>query len=167
MTVQASAQTGPPRRRRWLGVLLLVSLALNLLVAGFFIAHKLRPEKYRRITGPGYTQIIPRNFFFDVSRDRRAELVEAMRKHRKNFRVHRKELRAAALKLADALEAEPFDPQILEAALNGYRDQAVEMIDEGGRIGRSFFASLTAAERKLIGKRVRQKAERRKRKKKK
>lgn len=167
MTDQQPTQNAAPRRRRWLGLLLLVSLALNLLVAGAIIAHKLRPEKYRRISGPGYTQIIPRKFFFDVGRDRRAELIEAMRQHRKTFRGHRRDLRASALKIAETLEAEPFDRAALETTLDGYRNQAVEMIDEGGRIGRSFFDLLSPGERKLLAKRIRQKAERRKRKKKK
>lgn len=167
MTDQTSVQEKPPRRRRWIGVLLLVSLALNLLVAGFFIAHKLRPEKYRRITGPGYTQLIPRKFFFDISSDRRAELVKAMRAHRKLFRGHRRELRETARRVADALEAEPFDQAALDAALQGFRGKSVELIDEGGRIGASFFAMLTDEERKQLSKRIRQKTEGRRKKKRK
>lgn len=167
MTDQPSPQAKPPRRGRWIGILLLISLALNLLVAGFFIAHKLRPEKHRRITGPGYTQLIPRKFFFDVNPDRRAELVEAMRAHRKLFRGHRRELRGAAKLVADALEAEPFDQAALDAALQGFHGKSVELIDEGGRIGASFYAMLTDQERKQLGKRIRQKAEGRRKKKKK
>ena len=167
MSDQLPALTKPPRRRRWVGIVLLASLALNLLVAGFFVAQKLKPEKYRRISGPGYTQIIPRKFFSDVSSDRRAELIEAMRAHRKLFRGHRKELRNAASLVADALEAEPFDPSALDKALQGYRNQAVVLIDEGGRIGLSFIEMLDAGERKLLGKRVRRKAEGRRKKKKK
>jgi len=165
MTDQLSTQANPPRRRRWIGFVLLISLALNLLVAGFFIAHKLRPEKYRRITGPGYTQLIPRKFFFDVSADRRAELVGAMRGHRKLFRGHRRELRDAARLVADALQAEPFDQAALDAALQGFRGKSVELIDEGGRIGASFFAMLTDEERKLLGNRIRQKTQSRRKKK--
>lgn len=167
MTDQPSVQEKPPRRRRLIGLVLLVSLALNLLVAGFFIARELRPEKYRRITGPGYTQLIPRKFFFDVSRDRRAELVEAMRAHRKLFRGHRRELRDSAKLVADALEAEPFDQATLEAAIQAFRGKSVELIDEGGKIGTSFFAMLNDEERKQLGKRIRQRAEGRRKKKKK
>ncbi len=155
------------RRRRWVGIALLISLALNLMVAGYFIAHKLRPEKYRRITGPGYTQIIPRNFFFDVSRDRRRELVEAMRSHRRAFRDLRQDVRTAAIRLADALEAEPFDPNAVAAELELYRSEAVEMIDAGNEIGQRFFNMLTADERKLLANRIRQKAEGRRGRKKK
>ena len=167
MTDRPSAPTRPSRHRRWIGLFMLVSLAFNLLVAGFFIAHELRPEKYRRISGPGYTQLIPRKFFFDVDRDRRTELVEAMRAHRKLFRGHRRELRDAAKLVADALEAEPFSQTALDAALQVYRGEATEMIDAGGRIGASFFAMLSDEERKQLGKRIRQKAEGRRKKKKK
>ena len=166
MTDQPSLQEKPPRRRLWIGLILLISLALNLLVAGYFIAHKLRPEKYRLITGPGYTELIPRKFFFDVSQDRRAELVEAMRAHRKLFRDHRRELRDTAKLVADALEAEPFDPSALDAALQAFRGKSVELIDEGGRIGASFFDMLTDQERKQLGNRIRQRAQGRRKKKK-
>ena len=167
MTDQLPVQVAPRRRRRWVGIVLLISLALNLLVVGFFVAHKLRPDKYRRISGPGYTQIIPRRFFFDVDRSRRGELVQAMRSHRKEFTGYRKQLRAAAKKVADALAAEPFDQAALDEALKGYQQEAVGMIEKGGKIGQTFFAMLSDDERKLLAKRIRQKAEGRRRKKKK
>jgi Spy/CpxP family protein refolding chaperone len=132
-----------------------------------FISRELRPEKYRRITGPGFTQLIPRKFFFDVSRDRRAELVEAMRAHRKLFTGHRRELRNSAKLVADALEAEPFDQAALEAAIQEFRGKSVQLIDEGSRVGTTFFAMLTDEERKQLGKRIRQRAEGRRKKKKK
>ena len=164
MTEQPAAL---PKRRRWVGIVLLISLALNLLVAGFFISHKLKPERYKRISGPGYTQIIPRKFFYDVGRSRKDELVGAMRQHRRLFRDERRELRATAIKVADALNAEPFDRQALVDALAAYRAQAVHLIDKGGEIGIQFFDMLTPEERKLVSHRIRQKAEGRRKKRKK
>ena len=90
-----------------------------------------------------------------------------MRAHRKLFRGHRRELRETAKLVADALEAEPFDQAALDAALQAFRGQSVVLIDEGGRIGASFFAMLNDEERKQLGKRIRQRAEGRRKKKKK
>ena len=160
-----NAKDRKPRKTwaRWKSILLIVSLGINLAIAGAIVAHKFFGHDHRkhyraRISGPGYTQILPRKFFFDISRDRRKELVTDLKKNRKEFRQLRKDLRAVAIGVADALAADPYDAEATKKALAAYEAQANGMVGKGKSIAIEFFAKLTPEERKLIAKRIRDKA---------
>ncbi len=150
------------RRRRWswVWILLGISLALNLAVVAAVISYQFfgqhRPG--HRITGPGYTQVLPRAFFRQLDQTRREELVSGLRVHRREFRGLRADLREKARGIAVALRAEPFDQAALEQAMSSYEQASGTMVARGGELARELFAKLTPAERRLMADEIERKS---------
>ncbi|MEM7635811.1 MAG: periplasmic heavy metal sensor [Pseudomonadota bacterium] len=154
----SEAQTPKARRWSWLWIALIASLAVNLAVVAAIVAHNaVGPHRHRSITGPGFTQILPRAFFRELERDRRDELVGELRGHRKGFRALRKSLRERARDVASALRAEPYDEAAVTAALEVYQAEAETMVGRGRNIAQNFFKQLTPDERKLIAEQIERK----------
>jgi uncharacterized membrane protein len=158
MTAPDTPQADPPAQVRsrpsWLMAVLVVSLAFNLFVIGAVAAHHLwwRDDGHRmgRISGPGFTQLLPRRFFAEISADRRNELQALMREHRNEFRDGRHALRVAARAVADALDAEPFDQARLDAALHDFTESGHALIDMGAKVAGDVISRLSADERKNL-----------------
>jgi uncharacterized membrane protein len=143
-------------------VILVISLAFNLAVAGAIVAHKVvGPHAHHRGGGPGFDYIMPRSFFFELDRDRRNELVDELRGHRDEFRTMRKGLREHARKLAAALRTEPFDAGAVSQALAAYEGSTNAMMARGRTIATDFYAKLTAEERKVLADEIEHRASRR------
>jgi uncharacterized membrane protein len=108
MTLGASTMDGG-RAPRWMLVLLVASLALNLLVLGLVGALMWRiriPPPWAHAVAPnllGYASTLPA--------DRRKELWELSAQERKQVRPFRREVRAARQETIKTLVAEPFDRQ--------------------------------------------------------
>ncbi|MEO1160480.1 MAG: periplasmic heavy metal sensor [Pseudomonadota bacterium] len=154
----SDAQAPKTRRWPWLWIALIVSLAINLAVVAAIVAHKtVGPHRHRSITGPGFTQILPRAFFRELDRDRRDELVAELRGHRKGFRALRKSLREKARDVASALRAEPYDEAAVTKALEVYETEAQTMVGRGRNIAENFFKRLTPDERKQIADQIERK----------
>jgi len=155
----SQAQTPKTRRWSWLWVALIASLAINLAIVAAVVAHKtVGPPRHRSITGPGFTQILPRAFFRELDRDRRKELVGELREHRKGFRELRKRLRERARDVAAALRAEPYDEASVTKALQVYEAEAQSMVVRGRGIAGNFFKRLTPEERKSIANEIERKS---------
>lgn len=154
----------PVRKRRWswLWIVLIISLAFNLAVLGALVAHQIWGGKHGHFRGPGYTQLVPRGFFWHLERERRKELLTGLKDARQEFKDMRKDLRDNGRAIADALKAEPFDPQKLETAMQGYEAASGNMITRGGVIARDLFAKLTAEERELMAKHIERRTRRHK-----
>ncbi|WP_108879504.1 periplasmic heavy metal sensor [Anderseniella sp. Alg231-50] len=154
----SDAQTPKARRWSWLWIALIASLAINLAVVAAIVAHNaVGPHRHRSITGPGFTQILPRAFFRELDRDRRDELVGELRGHRKGFRALRKALREKARDVASALRAEPYDEAEVAKALAVYETEAQTMVGRGRNIAENFFRRLTPDERKQIADQIERK----------
>ncbi len=154
------SDTQAPKTRRWswLWIALIASLAINLAVVAAIVSHKtIGPHRHRSITGPGFTQILPRAFFRELDSDRREELVDELRGHRKGFRELRKSLREKARDVASALRAEPYDEAAVTKALEVYETEAQTMVVRGRGIAGNFFKRLTPDERKLIADQIERK----------
>src|SRR5262245_36310198 len=121
-------EAASPRRMRWWIALLVVSLALNLLVAGALAVRFFAPERFERFTGSGYSPLIPRKFLSDLPADRRKELGELLRRNRGAFRQDFAEMRKRAGELADALEREPYDEAQVVAAIEAHAKVVDAMI---------------------------------------
>jgi uncharacterized membrane protein len=146
----SDAQTPRTRRWSWLWIALIASLAINLAVVAAVVTHQASGPYRHRITGPGFTQILPRAFFKGLDDDRREELVGELREHRKGFRELRKNMREKARDVAAALRAEPYDEAAVTRALEVYQAEAQTMVVRGRDIAGGFFRRLTPDERKLI-----------------
>ena len=126
----------PPRRwPRWKGVVLIVSLALNLLVLGIVATAGLRYG-----FGPPHLagQATVVNFARTLPPERKRLIWDATRAERSALRPHWAELRKSRTSVRAALTAEPFDAgrykaahdRLLQAELNVRREahRLVEMV---------------------------------------
>lgn len=155
--------TDPSRKSwSWWGLLLVASLALNLLVGGAIAAHFLFPERLERMAGLNFAQLLPRRFFGDLSRERRKELLNVLKSYRDGFKDGREEMQTAALAIADALDAEPYDAVKTEAAVKSFADVGGGLIADGAKVANDVLARLTPEERKLLAQRLRERGKRRK-----
>lgn len=148
----------PVLRSRWWTVLLIASLAVNLLIGAAVVAHFVRGERMERMSGGSYTQLIPRKFFADLPRERRRELLDTLKQFRGEFRNNREEARNAALKLADALDAEPYDAARTVAVAAEFANTGNMMAKRGSDIAVDFVAKLSPEERKMLAQRIRDRA---------
>jgi uncharacterized membrane protein len=145
-------------------IVLLASLAFNLLVLGAVGSHLLfEMPRRERYSGPAYTDILPRSFFLALDPERRRALADRFAADRKAFRDGRRDMREAALKVADTLKAEPYDAAQTEAALARYDDISRGMIDRGSRVSRDLVATLRPEERVMLASQIRDRIEQRRR----
>jgi uncharacterized membrane protein len=141
-------------------VVLLASLAFNFLVIGAVGSHFLLEKPQReRYSGPAFTDILPRTFFMALDPERRRALAERFAGDRKAFRDGRRDMRQAAIKVADTLKAEPYDAAQTEAALSRYDAISRSMIDRGSTVSRDLVATLKPEERALLADKIRDRAE--------
>lgn len=150
--------TAPALARKpvnWLLVALIASLALNLLVAGAAAARWYMgppPERYARLT---QAQLIPRYFFRDLDRSRRVELLQVFKGQDKAIREGRQAVKAQVVALADALEADPYDPAQVKAAVEGFTAKSEALFNTGADAALAVIDKLTPEERKLMAQRLR------------
>ncbi len=58
--------------------------------------------------------------------------------------------------LADALEVEPYDQQLVAAAIQAYADTGNQLVSHGQKAAMDFVSMLTPGERKMMATRLRQ-----------
>jgi uncharacterized membrane protein len=134
---------------------LIASLAVNLLFIGGGIARwyvGFGPERYARLT---QTQLIPRYFFRDLDRARRLELFKVFKARDKDIRDGRKAVKEQVIALADALEADPYDPARVKAAVEGFTARSEALFVTGSDAALTLIDELTPDERKLMAKHLR------------
>jgi uncharacterized membrane protein len=151
----------PVRRWPWLAILLIASLALNLLVGGAIAARFMFPERVERLTG-AVTQILPRRFLADLPRERRKELMAVIRSYRGAFQDGRTKLREAALGLADTLDADPYDTAKTASAVATIEQAGQAMLTDGAKLANDLIGRLSPEERKSLAQRLRDRAGRKK-----
>ncbi|MCA3574679.1 MAG: periplasmic heavy metal sensor [Aestuariivirga sp.] len=152
--------SAPARSFPWLKAALIASLAVNLLFIGAGVARFLVKEPSDRISGLSQVQLIPRKFFGELEGARKAELLGVFRDMRPAFREGRRAAREDIALLAAALEAEPYDAARVRAAVEGFTTRSERLVASGGEAALTLIAKLTADERKLLAKHIRQRAER-------
>ena len=146
-------------KRNWKSVLLVASLAGNVVVAGAMITHALHgPPGRERMQLAAWSQLLPRNFFMELPGARRAELMGSLQGYREVFRDGRTRLRSQAARVADALAAEPFDAASLDAALESFGGEGRGLMDAGTRAARTILEQLNPEERKALAEAIRRRA---------
>lgn len=109
---------------RWKGVLLFVSLAINLLVVGLVVGALLAGPHGRDRTalrGLGYAP-----FVRALPSEDRVALREALARDAESFRHNRSELQVQFESLLAALRKDPFDAGEVERLFAGQRERIVE-----------------------------------------
>jgi uncharacterized membrane protein len=151
----------PARRRSitWWGVLLVISLALNLLVGGAVAARFFIRPPIERMAGASYLQLVPRHFFMDMDRQRRDELLKLLRSYRDQFRAGQQRTRDTANKLADALDANPYDEAQVRAVVETFASNGNELLDLSTKAAMDFISHLTPEERVRLAQRIRERTE--------
>ncbi|MXQ06315.1 periplasmic heavy metal sensor [Alphaproteobacteria bacterium GH1-50] len=115
--------------RRWMWPLLVVSLALNLLVAGVIIGALMRGDGERP---PGAARsLIGEPFVRALDEDDRRAFLREMVGNRDRLRANRADLRARLEALLSAIAAEDFDRARVAAILAEQRQLAVRRQDIG------------------------------------
>ncbi len=145
----------PSGRFNWLKISLVVSLAVNLLFVGGGIARFFSHRTPERMSGISQMQLIPRNFLNELDRSRRAELMKVFKEFAPSFRAGRKVARDDVIKLAVALEAEPYDNAVVKAAVDAFSEHSSELVNDGGKAALTLISSLSPEERKLLARHIR------------
>lgn len=150
----------PLQGSRWWSALLIASLALNLFIAGAIATRYFTHGGPQRFIGAGYTQLIPRGFFAEMSRDRRKILLDILRQYRKDFRAEREGTESVAAKLADALVTEPYDAEKVKLVVGEFATQSGKLATRGGDAALDIIGRLSPDERKILAGAIRDRASR-------
>lgn len=159
----AGAQSHPPPSTgkgagpRWIVVALVVSVALNLAVAGLAAGAWLRD-------GPG--RDLPREMSFGpftkaLSDADRRELRRALGDREPGFRAAREAARAELAAFLDTLRADPFDPAAAESALAAIARRATDRLDLGRDLMTGRVLAMSESERKAFADRLERSLKRR------
>lgn len=162
-TPQAGAPDGPAggsraRAPRWMRAALIVSVTLNLLVAGVIvgglIAHDRRPPH------PVVGDVSLGPFTDALSKEDRAALRRAAQAEGRNFREMRERGSAELREVIAVLEQEPFDRARVEAMLGAMRARANARFDIGERLMIERLAEMGPEARRAFAERLRERLER-------
>ena len=132
---------------RWLIAALVVSLAVNLALAGFVAGRMTLP-------GPAPAALDPSLGMFRVLRElpepRREALRPLMVEHFRSLRGDLHRMRAAQRRINQALATQPFDPDALSAALEGFRRALLDSQRDNHRALVRVAGDMTSEERALL-----------------
>ena len=147
----------PPKSPRrwpiWLRIVLVLSLALNLLVvgvvAGAILGREQSPVERLRTA----RDIAPPPFVLALDPDARRDLVRAFREARPDPQS-RKAVRAQVRLLLEELRSEEFDAASVAALLDDQRGRALARQETGASLFVQHLAGLTLAERQAYADRL-------------
>ncbi len=131
-------------KSKWLIVVLVVSLAANLLLAGYLLGQGSQP----RFTGDP-TRMFPR-WVRTLPEARQQELRPSVREHLRAMRKPVRGMRRQQQALQSAITAEPFDATALTAVLAQLRTQNQQAQQASHLAFVKFVTELTAAERQAL-----------------
>ncbi|MEM1236834.1 MAG: periplasmic heavy metal sensor [Pseudomonadota bacterium] len=142
----------PQTPRRGLGragkVLLYVSLALNLAVAGLVVgAVALGSDRARDKRPPTVAESGLRPIMHALSGDDRRGIARQIRSELRRDGRSREEMRTLMQEFVDALGSEPYDPTRIEALLAAQRSEANIRLDSAGRALLERVNAMSAEER--------------------
>lgn len=146
-------------KANWKSTLLVISLGLNLVIIGMVVSHGFMEKRGPgRIQATSWSQLLPRGFFVQLEADRRRALLGDLKAHNNHFRKGRGQVRQQAAAVAAALEAEPYDPARVAAAITQFGDEGKRLMDEGSEVALGVIGKLTPEERKILAEEIRKRA---------
>ena len=135
-------------KSKWIAILLITSVVLNLLLIGFIVGKRAMPEAGADPTRhyPRWTRTLPE--------PRRDALRPLIRTHMQAIRPSLRELRSLHRNLRAAIVADPFDAAALDKALTDLRQQNDEVQVVSHQSFVEFVAKLTPVEREQLARDV-------------
>ncbi|MFP1643025.1 periplasmic heavy metal sensor [Pontitalea aquivivens] len=145
--------------RGWVRAVFILSVTLNLLVAGVVAGgliardrHPMRPPVVSDVSVGAFTQALD-------PADREA-LRRAAQAEGQSLRAMRQSAREDHRRLVEALRADPWDEAAVRAVFDAHRDRLVERSAFGGRLLMARITAMTPAQRQAFADRLEQGAER-------
>lgn len=132
---------------KWLIVSLVVSLAVNFALAGFFIGRASNLDLHRPLMDPtlGFSRVLRQ-----LPDERRAELRPLIRRHFRGMRPSLGGIRKAQSELNEALTADPFDAPRLADALEQFREHLADNQTASHNSLVALVAALKPGERRVL-----------------
>lgn len=161
----ASPVDGSRNATRWLGIALVLSLAINAFIVGVIATKIIKIRDFRRPNPPPVVDALAdsNRLLRGLPKERRDELRRIVRDYRPTLKPWRDALDEARNQLADAMVVDPLDRDRIEAALREIQAARASMRDTGRTLTIELISAMSPAERKALAERM----ERRKKKKKK
>lgn len=138
---------------RWWNILFGLSLAANLVVVGIVAGHRFAEGPPARSV---FMQLLPHQFFWELPRDRRQELMQMMRANMGDMEKLRETMMTAGQRLAEALERQPYDPEQMKQALSDVVSSSQSVMARGSEGVSELIGKLTPEERLLLAKAIRE-----------
>ncbi|MEO0912160.1 MAG: periplasmic heavy metal sensor [Pseudomonadota bacterium] len=133
-----------PVRRRWMRILLIMSLSVNLLFLGLLAGAAWTGPGAPRLTGPGGEfRVMERA----LPKEAREALMADMWRDRQAFHGKRRELGEIRREMIETLRTEPFDRAAMEALLARQREFWLEMGTKGQMLMLERIEAMTPEER--------------------
>ncbi len=149
---------GPDRSAvRWLGIGLILSLAINAFIVGLIASKTVKQrEVVRRAGPPALVDALgdSRRLLRALPKERRKELRKIVRTYRPKLKPQREALTVARDKLIAVLRVEPTDQVALTRALDAIQDARFAMRDTGRAMLTDVLAAMTADERRQVADRL-------------
>lgn len=141
---------------RWLGIALVLSLAINAFIIGVAVTRIIQVRDFRRPNPPPVVDALAdsNRLLRGFPKERRDDLRRIVRGHGPKLKPHRDALDEARNALADAVAADPLDLPRIEAALTAIQDIRAAMRDSGRAVTLDLIAAMTPAERKALAERM-------------
>lgn len=145
--------TPQPAKRTpvWLRLVLLISLAANILVLGAVVGHFLRDDPKGRV--PRVDRIEAPMTFALSQKDRR-EIGDALRREYRQNRPTREEIQSQYRGIIAALRADPFDPAAVAEGFARQRQATQSRIEIGHDLLLQHLTTMSAADRKAFADRL-------------
>lgn len=134
---------------KWLAIILLLSLAINLALGGFIAG---RTSGFGPAHDPSH--MFPR-WVRTLPEPRRDELRPLIREHFKHMRPHLGQMRDSRRAVHQAIVADKFDAQQLQQALAAMRAAQNEVFDNNDQAFVRFVGQLSKTERQQLAERPR------------
>ena len=133
--------------RKWLVAIVVISIALNLLLVGFYIGQQPLPGRTNVSIDP--TMGLPR-VLQGLPEDRRRALLQDVDVSRREIASRHRALQKVQLDIERIMETEPFEPDELTQALENFRRRFDENQEDSHRLLVQLFEQIDPEERRAV-----------------
>ena len=133
--------------RKWLVTIVVISVALNLLLVGFYIGQQLLPVRTNVSIDP--TMGLPR-MLQGLPDDRRRALLQDVDVSRREIASRHRALQKVQIDIERAMAMEPFDAESLANALENFRRRFDENQEDSHRLLVQLFEQMNPDERSAV-----------------